>query len=129
VGSIRRRSLPRTIRSTSSHPVATNQLIISVDALERRYASESRVEISARRKLHDFIGFWEVCNDKRCRRVRACTGDIKACHERHWPHEPQEIKTWILAGLKARNDGASPEEAARIADEKVAAVRALNEWA
>jgi hypothetical protein len=42
---------------------------------------------------------------------------------------PQEIKTWIFAGIKARNDGASPEEAARIADEKVAAVRALNEWA
>jgi hypothetical protein len=45
---------------------------------------------------------------------------------RHWPHVPEEIKTWILTAIKALNDGASPEEAARIADEKVAAFRALN---
>ena len=97
--------------------------------MNRRPQSSEPPEISGRRKTYDFIGFWQVCNDRRCRRVRACTGDINACHERHWPHVPQEIKTWILAGIKARNDGASPEEAARIADEKVAAVRALNESA
>ena len=61
--------------------------------------------------------------------MRAGAGGVEACHKRHWPHVPQEIKTWIFAGIAARNAGASPEEAARIADEKVAAVRALNESA
>jgi hypothetical protein len=91
-----------------------------------RGKSPEAIKESASRKLHDGLGFWKVCNEKRCRRVRACAGDVDACNARHWPHVPEEVKTWILAGLEACSAGASPDEAVRIADEKAAAYRGVS---
>ena len=75
---------------------------------------------SAQRLTYNFLGFWKVCNNKRCRRAHACAGDLRACSKRHWTQVPQDVKSWIYAGITARCEGASPAEAVRIADEKMA---------
>ncbi len=77
-----------------------------------------------RRRLHDALSFWMICQEKACKRARACRGDTYACARRHQPLVPQEIKVWLKKAIELRLDGLSPEEAARGAVEFVAAYEA-----
>jgi hypothetical protein len=83
------------------------------------------VEERALRNVHDLFGFWAVCREGRCRRARACRGDVHACSGRHWPHVPGHMKTWLRSSVNACRDGASPEEAMKIADEAEAQALAV----
>jgi hypothetical protein len=74
----------------------------------------------ARRRLHDFLSFWMICQEKGCKRARACRGDTEACSRRHQPLVPPDIKAWLHKAIALRLDGLSPEDAARGADEFVA---------
>ena len=58
------------------------------DELAREDAIERE---AAMRELCSSLCFWKVCRGKRCRRMKACTGDADACFTRHWP--------WLAADM------------------------------
>jgi len=84
--------------------------------------------IDADRMMREFntgLEFWAACENKNCRRTRACSGAAKACFERRWAGLGEREKTWIRAAITARARGLSPEEADAAAETEVARVREL----
>ncbi|HET9916254.1 MAG TPA: hypothetical protein VFQ89_04035 [Candidatus Binatia bacterium] len=77
---------------------------------------------TARRKVHDFLGFWRVCELKRCKRGKGCRGETQACAGRHYPMVPDDAKAWLHKAFTSRLDGLSPQEAADAATKHVAEV-------
>jgi hypothetical protein len=77
---------------------------------------------AARRKVHDFLGFWRVCELKRCKRGKGCRGDAQACAARHFPMLPDEAKAWLHKAFEARLSGLSPEAACEAANKHIAEV-------
>jgi hypothetical protein len=77
---------------------------------------------AARRKLHDFLGFWNVCQLKRCRRGKGCRGEARACAARHFPMVPDEAKAWLYKACEGLRDGLSPQQACDDANKHIAAV-------
>jgi hypothetical protein len=78
----------------------------------RRVAVES--EMQARRYC-DAFGLWRRCRDKRCRRRRACDGDVHACLKRAVASVPQPMQAAardMILGAMPHNL-AAPEREAR----------------
>jgi hypothetical protein len=90
-------------------------------ATERRAAAlkalaASRETLSAaKRHLNTHLGLWRVCGRKACARARGCRGEPTDCHARWWPHVPEDVKIEFRTAIIAARDGASPQEATRIA--------------
>ena len=79
---------------------------------DTRFKAEAALQ---QRRYCDAFKLWRDCPLKRCRKLRACSGDAKACLKRALDRVPREIQ-WqarqdILAATP-RNIGA-PERAAR----------------
>ena len=88
--------------------------------LRRSGAGESCLQIERTlRFAADRICFWCVCGDRRCRRAKACRGDVRAC---------AELATDWLAAIdeerRARPDFASIESQIETAEE----LRAYRAW-
>ncbi len=81
-----------------------------------RYAERFAAEtIAQQRRYCDAFGQWRHCDDKRCRRHRACRGDAGACLKRAVEAVPREVqsqvRTAIVAATPANLGG--PERTAR----------------
>jgi hypothetical protein len=107
-------------RKTKNAPWQTPEQRAAHDAMLRRKEARARLVCNK-------LKFWMMCPIAACRRRRTCTGDPEACFKQHWAVVPEDQKTWLRAGIKARMAGHSPEEAARIADGEQARIRALME--
>lgn len=91
---------------------------------------KAQAEIWARhdaetRRTCELFQFWQICQEKPCRRAQSCVGDMHACFARHWPLVPEEQKNWFRAFIKAWAGGVSKQQAARIADAEAARIAAL----
>ena len=80
---------------------------------------------AARRRLHNFLSFWRVCGEKRCKRGKGCRGDVSACAARHFPLVPDDTKAWLFKAFEGMRGGLSPQEAADAANKHVAE---FNAW-
>ncbi len=72
-----------------------------------------------RRKLCTHLLFWQFCGDRRCKRARACAGDVEACFKVFWPAVPEELKNQIRQTVIFLKDGMTPREASAAAAEYV----------
>lgn len=86
---------------------------------------EADLQEDGLRQVHTGLGFWKFCPHKRCRRARACSGDVEDCSLRFWPLVPEQVKAMIRAYTTAVVDDGRPRlEAARHAAQEVARWRA-----
>jgi hypothetical protein len=81
-----------------------------------RYAERfAAAKIAQQRRYCDAFGQWRRCDEKRCRRDRACRGDAGACLKRAVESVPREVqsrvRTAIVDGTPANLGG--PERTAR----------------
>ncbi len=76
-----------------------------------------------RRGFNNFLTYWTVCPNPRCKRARACAGEVTSCHELCWPHVPEDIKLWLQNVSQQLAAGVPPIEAARAAERHVAACK------
>jgi hypothetical protein len=82
---------------------------------EQRAAGERwlRREEAAGRVRCNALQFWRWCETPRCRRNHACSGEPRACFERHWALFPDDVKELIRGFLVAAHAGATKEERVR----------------
>jgi hypothetical protein len=76
------------------------------------------------REVHNLFGFWMICKERNCHRVRRCAGELQPCFDRHWPIVAEPAKDSFRAMLKASATGASAEELLRVGDEAEARAEA-----
>jgi hypothetical protein len=91
------------------------------------YEKAQARDTAVRAGICNALKFWLRCHDRRCRRQRACSGDPHACFRRHWALYSEEEKVWLRAGIKARVQGLSPQDAALAANAELARHLALME--
>ena len=85
--------------------------VMKADAYEARFKAEAALQ---QRRYCDAFKLWRDCPLKRCRRLRACGGDAKACLKRGIDRVPRAVQ-WqaredILAATP-RNIGAAKRAA------------------
>lgn len=93
---------------------------------QREWQRQSRARYDAdRRVFNNACAFWRDCEEPRCRREHACSGDPHGCFQRRWALIPEDAKMWFRAALKALVAGASFDEADRIGEAEMERWRAL----
>jgi hypothetical protein len=102
----------------------TRKTRTSETAPEKPPLTDAQVAENARRKFFNVIEIWRVCRERRCRRARACIGDLERCWKFHIPLIPQDTKTWVKKMFEMRLAGYSSEEASAAADRHLAEVKA-----
>jgi hypothetical protein len=80
---------------------------------------------AAARAQCKLLRVWRACRKKPCRRAHSCKGNMEECFDLHWRALPEEARVWLRAGIKARIEGLSPNQAAEAADAEVARHREL----
>jgi hypothetical protein len=83
-------------------------------------AEEKRAFAEHRRSLCKRFGFWRICGNKRCLRVRTCGGEPVGCFSRHWLALPEPRRVWFRALIKMLCHGLSGLAALRAAEEEIA---------
>jgi len=81
-----------------------------------RYAERYEAEqILQMRRYCDAFGQWRSCEDKRCRRGRACHGEAKACLRRALETVPREVQRRARSDILETTPGniGGPERAVR----------------
>ena len=79
---------------------------------QRENEADRRQETESRRGLCTFLKFWQFCPDRRCKRARACAGDVAACFNLFWPQVPEDIKNEIRRAIELVRNGMPPHQAA-----------------
>ena len=88
------------------------------EEFERERAESARTLAAARRNMFSHFKLWTVCPDRRCKRAQSCRGDVEQCLNQRWhPLVPQDLKTFVHKALGYQNDGHSPLEAVRLAQD------------
>jgi len=74
------------------------------------------------RWLVDTLQVWSACERKDCRRLRSCRNERPTlCLNAYFAAMPAGDKRWFQLAIGAMSRGASPEEAERIARERLEA--------
>lgn len=94
---------------------------------QRQIEANRREERERRRELCTFLTFWQFCADPRCKRARACAGDVERCFNRFWPHVPEDTKNVIRHATQLVRDGMPPAQAAIEAKAYVAQRKRIGE--
>ena len=63
------------------------------------------------RGWNESLGAWAVCDNRACRRARACRGNIRACAKTNFARLPQDVQDWFILLMLARDEGAPFDEA------------------
>ena len=84
-------------------------------------------QIAMRRQFCDWLMLWRHCTDKACRRGRGCAGDPTPCFAQFWKSCPESTRVWVVEGMSALEQGASPRAATRVADMSTLAL--MRVWA
>jgi hypothetical protein len=113
-------------RRTSRNSAQPTPPIDTAQAEAERLADMAEKE-KFNRSLHTHLGFWHVCEQKRCKRARGCVGEVSACAARHFPHVPEDTKAWLQKAFEGLRNGLSPYEASCAATAHVAALNAALE--
>ena len=88
---------------------------------QQRWQTEmERRHDRGRRSVCTGFKYWRRCDEKACRRRKACMGDAEACFKLNWPRTSEADKIFFRTGIKARIAGLSVEEACRVANAEVA---------
>jgi len=72
------------------------------------------------RRINSALQYFTVCSSRACKRAKACVGKPVECHERWWPHVPEDLKWHLRALMQARRDGVPRQDRVRVACEQVA---------
>ena len=120
IGNERQRG-PRRIKRKRSDPQEwrTPAQIAAQARLDREADRENRT-------LSDTFKFWRVCTNARCRRAHACAG-LPDCFDDKWQDLHPDDRFWVREASLARANGADPQRANEIAQQKLAERDAL--WA
>lgn len=87
------------------------------EAYERACAEDREALHSARRTMFDAFRLWTVCDRKRCRRNRRCSGDTDECVMKRWRRfVPQEMRSDIFKVVQFMRDGMTATEAIAAAE-------------
>lgn len=73
------------------------------------------------------LSLWRLCGQDKCRRARACRGDVQACFPRNYPLLPDGVRDWFESLLAARENDI-PFEAAIAELEWQPGAAALRAW-
>ena len=88
---------------------------------ERERAESDRARDSMRRKLFTAYRLWTVCNDKRCKRARACSGDTELCARQRWHvYVSDEDRALLSKSFELMDDGMPAREAVAAAQADIA---------
>ena len=86
----------------------------------REQETHDRHRREGRRQIGTFLRFPKFCGDRRCKRARACAGNVDACVMHFWPAVPENIKNQIRQTIIFLNEGMPPREAVAAARDYVA---------
>lgn len=90
-------------------------------------AAQARIDREAdrdNRTLSNTFSFWRNCTNARCRRMHACAG-LPDCFSNKWQHVHPDDRFFVREASLARAQGADPERASQIAQQKLAERDAL----
>jgi hypothetical protein len=59
-------------------------------------------ETAELRMVSDFFQLWRLCENRRCRRARACRAQPRDCLPRFSPIVPERARLWLVDLLAAR---------------------------
>ena len=93
----------------------------------REQETHDRHRREGRRQIGTFLRFPKFCGDRRCKRARACAGNVDACFMQFWPAVPENIKNQIRQTVIFLNEGMTPREASAAAADYVAQRRRIAE--
>ena len=86
------------------------------EQFEREKAERDRALEAQRRHLFTLFKMWTICTDDRCKRARACAGNVEQCLDRRWhPVVPAEWKALLSKFYDFSADGYTAKEAAAMA--------------
>jgi hypothetical protein len=65
----------------------------------------------AMRGWNDILCLWRLCDQKACRRARACRGNVHVCVPRNFPLLPEGVRAWFAILAQAQEEQMSFDDA------------------